>query len=199
MKIIPSDACLLCPGMECRAVSQVQASEDEAIKTAADSLLLSLEARFGDVFAATLAEMLTSVQSSSFDAASDDQLLLTDSVYKVMGVTAFNMSSYVDFTRWFMTNLAPILQVTVPCRLGVGRVSLGWCPSCGCVACRTRCRRPVTCKASLLFVVLSGFTRVPQRQIWRYYVVWSFGGKLQGDMLSPSHTSHPPISHYFCT
>ena len=99
--------------MECRAVSQVQASEDEAIKTAADSLLLSLEARFGDVFAATLAEMLTSVQSSSFDAASDDQLLLTDSVYKVMGVTAFNMSSYVDFTRWFMTNLAPILQVTV--------------------------------------------------------------------------------------
>jgi hypothetical protein len=88
-------------------------NEEEAIKSAAEALLLEVQSRFPDLVNSTLVDMLSSVQSVPVDSASDDHLLVTDSVYKAMGITSFSISQHVDFSRWFMTSLAPVLQVRV--------------------------------------------------------------------------------------
>ncbi len=77
------------------------------------------------------------------DSASPEHCLVTDAVYKAMGITAFFLSDHVDFSTWFMSSLAPILQVCTSeravvvcrrvCRVGRGAVCRG-APSVAYVA-----------------------------------------------------------------
>ena len=88
-------------------------NEEDMIRSAAEALLVTLHTRFPVEVRTQLLEMLHSVQRVSLEASSDTQLRITDGVYKAMGVLAFGISDHVDFTSWFMTSLAPILQVFV--------------------------------------------------------------------------------------
>ena len=51
------------------------------------------------------------MQAVPFAASTDEHLLVLDSVYHVMGMFVFSISGHVDFAKWFVDHLAPVLQV----------------------------------------------------------------------------------------
>ncbi len=64
-------------------------------------------------------------QAVPTDTASPEHCLVVDAVYKAMGITVFCISDHVDFSTWFMGNLAPILQVRVGAWECLKRASVG--------------------------------------------------------------------------
>jgi hypothetical protein len=88
-------------------------SKDEAIRPAAENLVLAIVDNHTAVGVPGLLSLLSSAQSLTLTSASEEQLYLLDCVYQIMGITVHKLGFTPDFAfaTWFQASLVPVLQV----------------------------------------------------------------------------------------
>lgn len=92
---------------------------NDAIRPAAENLVLAVIDNHTAVGVPCLLQMLTSVQSAPFATSPPDHLYLLDAVYQVMGIVVHKLSMMpgdFSFPTWFTNSLGPILNVRASCR-----------------------------------------------------------------------------------
>lgn len=93
----------------------MELTKEEAVRPAAEYLLLAVIDDHTAVGVPTLLQILASVESTPLASCTVDQLYLLDAVYQVMGLSvhklAFLPEPQFSFPAWFSKSLLPIINV----------------------------------------------------------------------------------------
>ena len=119
MRACEGHVVLSCRARVCGLISQLALSRDEAVRPAAENLILAVLDNHTAIGVPAVIQMFGSVLSGPLETATQDQLLTLDALLDVLGICVhhFSMTPSFNFEAFFNATLAPILNVRVCCLL----------------------------------------------------------------------------------